>query len=153
MSQPLRVLIVEDEALLALELEHALLDLGHSVVGTAASSREALRLMEGTSLDLALVDVHLLDGPTGVNVGRAIAQAGHAAVLFITANVKRLPDDFAGAVGVIGKPYTAHGITSAVSFIADALDGGGTPPPPWSLTLAPSFVASEDGLYRIARRQ
>ena len=153
MSQSLRVLIVEDEALLALDLEHVLVEQGHNVVGTAASSREALRLAEDTRPDLALVDVHLLDGPTGVDVGREIAQAGHAAVLFITANVKRLPDDFAGAVGVVAKPYTTSGLISAVSFIGDALDGGGVPLPPWSLTLAPSFVASKDGLFHIARRQ
>lgn len=153
MSRPLRVLIVEDEALLALDLEYALIEMGHSVVGTAGSSQQALRLAQSTRPDLALVDIHLLDGPTGVDVAREIVRCDHAVVLFMTANVKRIPEDFAGTVGVMAKPYTANGLISAVSFIGDALDGGGVPPPPWSLELAPSFAASEDGRFRISRQR
>jgi CheY-like chemotaxis protein len=43
-EKPLRILIVEDEILIALELESLLQDLGHDVVGMAASSRDALSL-------------------------------------------------------------------------------------------------------------
>lgn len=153
MSQALRVLIVEDEALLALDLEQSLLELGHVVVGTAASSGAALRLAGATRPDVALVDVHLLDGPTGVEAGRRIAEHEGAAVLFMTANVKRLPDDLAGALGVMGKPFTANGLASAMAFLGGALGDGAPPPPPWSLQLAPSFAAGADGHFRIERRR
>ena len=69
----------------------------------------------------------------------------------MTANPKRIPEDFAGALGVMGKPYTTNGLISAVSFVADTLEAGGEPPPPWSLQLAPSFLAAEDGRFRISR--
>lgn len=149
MSRPLRILVVEDEALLAFALEADLRGAGHDVVGLAPSSEEALRLAESTRPDLALVDIHLMDGPTGVEVARAVAEKGDTVVLFMTANVKRIPSDFAGAAGVIAKPYTANGLENAVRFVSDALDGGAIPPPPWSLELAPAVEPDADGRIRI----
>ena len=87
----LRVLIVEDEVLVAAELAWLVEDLGHQVVGEAATSGEALRLAKETRPDLALVDVHLYDGPTGVEVARRISAESGATVLFMTANQKRVP--------------------------------------------------------------
>ncbi|NAZ38150.1 response regulator [Rubellimicrobium sp. CFH 75288] len=145
---PLRVLVVEDEALLAFALQEELEEAGHEVVGRAATSAEAIGLARQARPDLALVDVHLLDGPTGVEAGRAIGEAG-TVVLFMTANVKRIPADFAGAAGVIAKPYSASGLASALAFVGAALDGGATPPPPWSLQLAPHLRPAEDGRMRL----
>jgi two-component system, response regulator PdtaR len=67
----LRILIVEDEALIALELESLLQDDGHLPIGIAATAREAMALGE-LEPDLALVDVHLADGPTGIDVARRL---------------------------------------------------------------------------------
>lgn len=60
---PLRVLVVEDEVLIALELEFLLGDLGHVTVGVAGSSQEAIALGRHTVPDVAFVDIHLIDGP------------------------------------------------------------------------------------------
>lgn len=138
MSEGLRVILVEDEMLLVLQLEMALEEASHRVVGTAAASGEALALAEAVEADLAFVDVHLADGPTGLEVGRRLAE--RMAVVFLTANPKRLPDDFSGAVGVIAKPYTQFGFEDALTYLARALT---QPPPamarPHSLVLAPAF--------------
>ena len=136
----LRILIVEDEALLAMHLENFLEEEGHTVVGTAISSQEAAELAGEVEMDLALVDIHLIDGPTGVDVARYIAQSRGVAVVFMTANPKRIPEDFVGAVGVVAKPYTNHGLSSALRFLISAVR---SPPPPMpgpaSLKLAPAF--------------
>lgn len=140
MGAPLRVLVVEDEALLAMQLEMFLEDAGHVVVGAAASSGEAKALAGACEADLALVDVHLDDGPTGCEVGRHIAETTGTVVVFMTANPKRIPDDFSGAVGVIAKPYSQRGLQLALDYLVYAVRG---PPSqaqlPSSLTLAPSF--------------
>ena len=68
MIEPLKVLIVEDEALLAMELESLVEEAGHSVVGWATSSAEAKAMVDSTEADIAFVDIHLTDGPTGVEV-------------------------------------------------------------------------------------
>jgi two-component system, response regulator PdtaR len=116
-EKPLRILIVEDEILIALELESLLQDLGHDVVGMAASSREALSLGQELKPDLAFVDIHLADGPTGVDVARHLAAQHQVTVLFMTANTKRIPEDFAGAWGVIAKPYTERGVREALGYV------------------------------------
>ena len=122
-NEPLRILIVEDEILIAFELESLLQDAGYEPVGIAATSREALTLAQDLSPDLALVDIHLADGPTGVEVARGLTRSGITA-LFMTANAKRIPDDFAGAVGVIAKPYTERAVRNAIQYVADRMRGG-----------------------------
>ena len=52
-----RILIIEDEALVAMELRFVLEDLGHEVVGMAADARTARSLVQESEVDLALVDL------------------------------------------------------------------------------------------------
>jgi two-component SAPR family response regulator len=91
------------------------------------SSDEAVAMACDLHPDLALVDVHLRDGPTGVEVVRKIHDDCGGVALFMTANVKRLPDDFAGACGVIGKPYSEHGVKTALSYLTICLREGRPP--------------------------
>ncbi len=139
MTEPLKVLIVEDEALLAMELESLVEDAGHSVVGWAMSSDEAKTLVDTSDADIAFVDIHLADGPTGVDVAEHIRRSGPV-VVFMTANPKRIPENFAGAVGVISKPYTMNGLISALRYLQE---GVRRPPPvsalPAGFTLSPAF--------------
>jgi CheY-like chemotaxis protein len=140
-EQPLGVLIVEDEVLLAVELEFLLEEVGCHSVGHAMSSDEAVTLAHDLQPDLALVDVHLCDGPTGVEVARKIHEDCGAVALFMTANVKRLPEDFAGACGVIGKPYSSHGVKTALEYLKVCMRQGHAPGPvPVGLTLSPSYA-------------
>lgn len=120
---PLRILVVEDEVLIALELECLLDDLGHVIVGVAGSSTEAIALGLSMNPDVAFVDIHLVDGPTGVDVARALSADPHTTVVFMTANAKRIPDDFAGAVGVIAKPYSERVVAGALRYVADRRAG------------------------------
>ena len=119
----LRILIVVDEILIALELESLLQDAGHEVVGMAASSQDATALGQRLRPDLAFVDIHLTDGPTGVEVARRLGEQG-VAVLFMTANAKRIPEDCAGAKGVISKPYTERGVRQALAYVLAEGEGG-----------------------------
>lgn len=139
--EPLKVLIVEDEALLAMELESLVEDSGHSVVGWATSSSQARALIDTTDADIAFVDVHLTDGPTGVDVAQYAAEKRKSMVVFMTANPKRIPENFAGAIGVIAKPYTMNGLTAALRYLQE---GVRRPPPvsarPVGFTLSPDFA-------------
>ena len=140
-TDPLSVLIVEDEVLLATELSYLVEEAGCVPVGHAMCSEEARELATQLKPDLALVDVHLRDGPTGVEVARLIANDCGGVALFMTANVKRLPADFAGAVGVIGKPYSEQGVKTALNFLAACLRTGHAPgPAPAGLELAPIWA-------------
>ena len=138
---PLSVLIVEDEVLLAAELRYLVEEVGCRDVGHAMSSDEAITLAATLRPDLALVDVHLRDGPTGIEVARRIARDCGGVALFMTANVKRLPEDLAGACGVIGKPYSEHGVKTALTYLTTCLRDGVAPGmPPAGFQLAPAWA-------------
>ncbi|QTC90189.1 response regulator [Brevundimonas goettingensis] len=111
-----RILIIEDEALVAMELRFVLEDLGHEVVGTAADARAARNLVREMEVDLALVDIHLSDGPTGVELGRALAQEDGVTVLYMTANPGMVREGVAGTIGVLSKPADERAVQTAVDY-------------------------------------
>ncbi|MFC7378701.1 response regulator [Brevundimonas sp. GCM10030266] len=111
-----RILIIEDEALVAMELRFVLEDLGHEVVGVAADARTARNLVRETEVDLALVDIHLSDGPTGIELGRELAQEMGVTVLFMTANPGMVRNGVAGTIGVLTKPADERAVQKAVDY-------------------------------------
>src|SRR3546814_3040379 len=71
-THALRVLVVEDEALIALETTGHLQDWGYRVAGVAGTFREALAAARDAEIDVALVDVNLRHGDSGVDVAREL---------------------------------------------------------------------------------
>jgi CheY-like chemotaxis protein len=108
-----KVLVVEDEIFVATEFENLLYDLGHQPVGIAADSRRALELAR--EAELAFVDLNLIDGPTGIEVGRKLASEG-VTVVYMTANPAQLGEGVPGAIGVIPKPVDNHELRQAVEY-------------------------------------
>jgi AmiR/NasT family two-component response regulator len=135
---PLRVLIVEDEALLAMDIEAIVEDCGHEVVGEAASLTDVHALGTLTPPDVAFVDVQLAEGSSGLDVAAFIQRHwADTAVVFVTANPKKVPDDCAGAHGIIPKPFSRSGLTAAMRYLEEGI----CRPPP--ITPPPrSFLAS-----------
>lgn len=109
------ILIVEDEMLVALEIESILEDRGYHVVGIASDLADALAFADRV-VDLALVDLNLRDGLTGPEIGRRLANEHRAKVLFVTANPRLLGDGIAGTIGVLTKPTDELSLTSAIAF-------------------------------------
>ncbi len=70
----MRILIVEDEALIAVVLADSLEGAGHEVMGPASTMAEALALCEALRPELALLDINLRDGSSGVDVARALLE-------------------------------------------------------------------------------
>lgn len=97
-----RVLIVEDEFLIALDLEDTVRSLGLEVAGLAANKEQAMRL--APMADIAFVDVNLLDGATGPEIGQRLAEDFGVSVVFMTGNPEALAGRVAGALGVLSKP-------------------------------------------------
>lgn len=112
----LRVMIVEDQALLATELELVLADSGCAVVGCAMDRAGAMVIAERERPDLALVDMNLLDGMTGPLVAEALVNKFGAAVVFLTANPEQIPEGYAGALGSMSKPVDERTVSDVVGF-------------------------------------
>ncbi len=128
-----KILIVEDEMLVAMELEAILEDLGHSPVGIAADLSDAEILCD-LPIDLALVDLNLRDGLTGPEIGRRLSARG-VTVLFITANPRQLGDGIAGTIGVLEKPTDEQTVRAAVDYALGVRGGNCKITPPARLKL------------------
>jgi CheY-like chemotaxis protein len=113
------VLVVEDEALIALDLQAMLEDAGYRVLGPASSSAAALELLDGTKPDVALLDVSL--GRSDVfDVANELA-ARKSRLIFLTGHtVQRLPQAHRHRL-LVSKPFLPHVVLQAVH---DALAGG-----------------------------
>ncbi len=79
------ILVIEDEALVARDIEKRLRQLGHRVLGLAHSPRQALQMATETQPDLLLCDIHLKDEIDGIDVARQITSERDIPVIFLTA--------------------------------------------------------------------
>jgi CheY-like chemotaxis protein len=80
-----RVLIVEDEQIIALDLAEMLDDLGYQVAGTASRAEEAVALAQSLTPDIVLMDIHLAGPTDGVTAARQIRATSDIPVVFVTA--------------------------------------------------------------------
>jgi CheY-like chemotaxis protein/DNA-directed RNA polymerase specialized sigma24 family protein len=85
-----RVLIVEDESIIALDLENLVVELGHRAVGTAATKDEAVAKARATNPGLILADINLGEGGSGIDAVTEILRSFDIPVIFVTAYPERL---------------------------------------------------------------
>ncbi len=118
-----RVLIVEDDPLIALDVGDALTDAGYEVCGIADSQAQALWLADETHPDFAVVDITLSPGDGRV-VARELFKRHHTEVLFATGQCKDLEHlAGSGALACLPKPYDATEVPEALQAIANMRRG------------------------------
>ena len=84
------IMIIEDEPLIAMDIEQMVTDLGHTVTGIARTHAEALALFERTAPRMVLADIQLADGNSGIDAVNDILKSASIPVVFITAFPERL---------------------------------------------------------------
>ena len=111
------VMIIEDEAIIAMDIESIVADMGHRVTGIARTRDEAVALGRADAPDLILADIQLADNSSGIDaVNDLLAELGQRPVIFITAFPERLlTGDKPEPAFLISKPYTEDQVISAVS--------------------------------------
>ena len=115
-----RLLLVEDEPLIAFDNEHLLSEAGYEIVKTVDRVASAIAVIESEqAIDLVLLDVALADG-SGVDVARS-AHARGMAVLFVTGNCPGEASQVAD--GCLAKPYMPRDLIGAIAAIDARLDG------------------------------
>ena len=109
-----RILVVEDEALVAMLVEDALLDAGAEVIGPAATVAEALSLLDGTATPphAAVLDLNLA-GETSTPVADVLVARGVPFVVATGYGASVLPPGHA-KVPVLAKPYDPDELTTAL---------------------------------------
>jgi two-component system, response regulator PdtaR len=120
----MRILIVEDEALIAMMLVDVLEDGGHEVMGPAATAAEALALCEAVLPDLALLDVILRDGSNGVALAHTLSDRWRLPVIFASGQTMEARQARGIALGHIRKPYQPKTVLGSVEVAREMMNGG-----------------------------
>lgn len=115
-----RIMVVEDEPLVAFDNEHLLGEAGYEVVATVDNLEDALKTIEEGGLDLVLSDIKLRGEGDGIDVARAAA-AKDVPVLFVTGNCPAEARSL--AVGCLAKPYSDKVLKAALDALDAKLQG------------------------------
>jgi len=115
-----RVLIVEDEAVVADDLEYQLLQLGYEVVGVAASGREAIALADQNRPEVVLMDIQLQGAMKGPEAANIIQRNTGAAIVFVTAFAAvfiRDPSQLTAPGICLSKPFSPVQLRAALDAV------------------------------------
>jgi DNA-binding response OmpR family regulator len=115
-----RVVVVEDEPLVAFDNEHLLTEAGYEVVATVDTLADVTRLLAEEELDLILSDIALRGEGDGMDVARAAAAKG-VPVLFVSGNCP--VEALSLGVGCLAKPYSERTLKNAILAVDRTLRG------------------------------
>ena len=123
-----RILIVEDEQIVAADLEGKLNKIGHQVVGIAASGEEAILMAERIRPELVLMDVRLQGPLDGIEAAGQIRQSTGASIIFITAYAKiflQNPAPMYPLGPCLSKPFSMHQLRAVLEAVLYDREVGG----------------------------
>jgi DNA-directed RNA polymerase specialized sigma24 family protein len=110
-----KVLIIEDEPIIALDLENLVTELGHDVVGTAATRDQAVKLAHAKKPGLVLADINLGEGGSGIDAVAEILSSFDIPVIFITAYPEKLlTGERPEPTYLIAKPFLPETVQATV---------------------------------------
>ncbi len=111
-----QVLIIEDEPIIAMDLEALVIDLGHEVTATARTHKEAMAAILKHRPGLVLADIHLADGSSGLDAVNEILTTMNVPVIFITAYPERLlTGERPEPTFLITKPFRTETVKAIIS--------------------------------------
>jgi CheY-like chemotaxis protein len=116
----LKILIVEDEFFIALDVEEQARSLGHTVVGTAVTADEAVRMAGQRRPDVVLMDIRLAGATDGIAAALAIRSQYGIESVFVTANTDPHTLMRAKAIkplGVLEKPVTLERLRAQLTRV------------------------------------
>jgi CheY-like chemotaxis protein len=110
-----KVLIIEDEPIIALDLENLITELGHEVVATAATSDQAVELALKKKPGLILADINLGEGGSGLDAVSKILEGFDIPVIFVTAYPEKLlTGERPEPTYLIAKPFLPEAVQATV---------------------------------------
>ena len=112
-----RVLIVEDEQIVAADLAAKLTRMGYEVIGTAASGEEAVEIAEAGRPDIVLMDIQLQGHMNGTEAAKRIHAATGAPIIFVTAYAGvfvRDPGSMQAPGICLSKPFSVNQLKAAL---------------------------------------
>jgi DNA-binding response OmpR family regulator len=130
----LKVLIAEDDLLIADMTEELLAAHGYDVCGIGRTVAEALALARRHQPDLAIVDVRLADGDLGTQIAAGLTDLRHLGILYVTGNVAAVSSNDVHGHACLAKPYRPGDLLRSLEIVTEMIDTGTASPP-----LPPNF--------------
>ena len=112
-----RVLIVEDEALVALTLEDVLTEAGYVVCGIADRPAQAFEIARVLEPDIAVIDVRLAGGGDGIALAERLTDLRPLRILFATGNPAEVRARARAGHGCLSKPFQGEWLLDALAAI------------------------------------
>jgi len=118
----LKIYLVEDERLVALDIRNHLINIGHDVIGVSYSGEDCLEKIEGLKPDLILMDINLEGNLTGIDTAKIIHKTRNIPIVFLTAytddqtltEIKKT-----GYYGYVTKPFKQIDLKTEIQFTYD----------------------------------
>jgi DNA-binding response OmpR family regulator len=125
----LKVLIVEDDLMLADFSEEILVEHGYEVSGIARTVTEAVALARRCTPDLVILDLRLADGGLGTEVVAQLSPSGRPGILYVTGNMSQLALTSADGDACLSKPYRSMDLLRSLEIVAEIVATGKTQSP------------------------
>jgi CheY-like chemotaxis protein len=126
----LKVLIAEDELMIADVIEETLIESGYEVCGIARTVDEAVALGEMHRPDLAVLDIQLANGDRGPEIARRLKGKGKFGVLYATGDGVHSGElTLADGEASISKPYRTQDLVRALVIVQEIVTAGTATPP------------------------
>ena len=120
----MQILVVEDDAVLAMVSALALEEAGHTVVGIVHDMQSFQKLTKLNGMDLAVVDINLAGANEGLEVARKL-QEDQVPVLFISAQLNAARENTHLALGLLRKPYEIEDLIDSVEYVCNSSAASG----------------------------
>ena len=114
-----RILIVEDEVIIADGLLDSLEEMGYEPLEPASSYEEAVELLENSGIDLAILDIHLPGSKTGIELGMLVRERYDLPVIFLTSKTDEVIFEMAKQANpsaFLHKPYNDKDLHNAIEL-------------------------------------
>jgi DNA-binding response OmpR family regulator len=125
----LRVLIVEDDLMMADFMEELLVDHGYAVSGIARTVAEAVALAQHSKPNLVILDMRLADGGLGTEVAAQLLPPGRPGILYATGNMSQVALTSADGDACISKPYRSADLLRSLEIVSEIVAAGKAQPP------------------------
>ena len=110
------IMIIEDEPLIAMDIEHLVSELGHQITGIARTHAEAVELFEKSKPKMVLADIQLADGSSGIDAVNDILKTADIPVIFITAYPEKLlTGERPEPTFLVTKPFNPEQVKALIS--------------------------------------
>ena len=127
MEEPIKILIVEDNVIIADDMQSMLEEIGYEIVDNVIVYEQAVEVLKNNQVDLVLIDIILASDKTGIDLGKHIRESYDIPFIFVTSNSDRATVENAKTVqpnGYLVKPFEQQDLYTSIEIALSNFEPG-----------------------------